>query len=142
MTLSDQWLQFAPKPPDLTGGQTWHVFLSYRSVHRPWVIQLYDVLRHLGFEVFLDQYVLSASSALISGLAEGLEKSGSGSLYGRLQLKTQRGVKKSVMQWNPGQRKTRITITSLLLSIESSYLFGPAKGFILTSQNTERDRGE
>jgi tetratricopeptide (TPR) repeat protein len=80
MTLSDQWLQFAPKPPELTGDQKWHVFLSYRSVHRPWVIQLYDVLRHLGFEVFLDQYVLAASSTLISGLADGLEKSASGIL--------------------------------------------------------------
>jgi hypothetical protein len=83
MTLSDQWLQFAPKPPELTGDQKWHVFLSYRSVHRPWVIQLYDVLRHLGFEVFLDQYVLAASSTLISGLADGLEKSASGILVSR-----------------------------------------------------------
>ena len=80
MTLSDQLLPFAPKPPELTGDQKWHVFLSYRSVHRPWVIQLYDVLRHLGFEVFLDQYVLAASSTLISGLAEGLAKSASGIL--------------------------------------------------------------
>jgi tetratricopeptide (TPR) repeat protein len=80
MTLPEQWLQFAPKPPGLTGDQKWHVFLSYRSVHRPWVIQLYDALRHLGFEVFLDQYVLAASSTLISGLAEGLEKSASGIL--------------------------------------------------------------
>jgi hypothetical protein len=80
MTLSDEWLQFAPKPPELTGDRKWHVFLSYRSVHRPWVIQLHDVLRHLGFEVFLDQYVLAASSTLISGLAEGLEKSASGIL--------------------------------------------------------------
>lgn len=80
MSLIDQWLQFAPKPPELAGDQKWHVFLSYRSVHRPWVIQLYDVLRHLGFEVFLDQYVLAASSTLISGLAEGLEKSASGIL--------------------------------------------------------------
>ena len=80
MTLTEQWTQFAPKPPELAGDQKWHVFLSYRSVHRPWVIQLYDVLRHLGFEVFLDQYVLAASSALISGLAEGLEKSASGIL--------------------------------------------------------------
>jgi hypothetical protein len=80
MSLSDQWLQFAPKPPELTGDQKWHVFLSYRSVHRPWVIQLYDILRHGGFEVFLDQYVLAASSALVGGLAEGLEKSASGIL--------------------------------------------------------------
>ena len=80
MTLTEQWLEFAPKPPELTDDQKWHAFLSYRSAHRPWVIQLYDILRHLGFEVFLDQYVLAASSTLISGLAEGLEKSASGIL--------------------------------------------------------------
>ena len=80
MSLSDQWLQFAPQAPELTGDQQWHVFLSYRSVHRPWVIQLYDALRHLGFEVFLDQYQLVPSSSLVGGLAEGLQKSASGVL--------------------------------------------------------------
>jgi len=80
MKSSDQWLQFMPKPPALAGDQKWNVFLSYRSVHRPWVIQLYDILRHRGFEVFLDQYVMAASNTLINSLAEGLEKSASGIL--------------------------------------------------------------
>ncbi len=80
MTTLDQWLELAPKPWELKPEQKWHVFLSYRSVNRPWVIQLYDVLRHLGFEVFLDQYVLAASSHLVASLEEGLEKSASGVL--------------------------------------------------------------
>jgi len=80
MNTLDQWLELAPKPQKLAAGQKWHVFLSYRSVHRSWVIQLYDVLRQLGFEVFLDQYVLAASDTLIAGLAEGLEKSAAGIL--------------------------------------------------------------
>jgi tetratricopeptide (TPR) repeat protein len=80
MTALEEWLRNAPTPPPLKPDQKWHVFLSYRSVHRRWVIQLYDVLRSLGFEVFLDQYVLGASVNLIGGLEEGLEKSASGVL--------------------------------------------------------------
>ncbi|MDT5158684.1 MAG: hypothetical protein QOH51_3041 [Acidobacteriota bacterium] len=77
---ADEWLALAPKPGPLNAkkGQKWHVFLSYRSVYRPWVLQLYDVLRHLGFEVFLDQYVLLPSNSLAGSLSEGLDKSVSG----------------------------------------------------------------
>lgn len=80
MPILAQWLELAPAPPPLKEGQKWHVFLSYRSVHRPWVIQLYDILRHLGYEVFLDQYVLSANDNLVLKLSEGLAKSGAGVL--------------------------------------------------------------
>jgi tetratricopeptide (TPR) repeat protein len=75
-----QWLKLAPRPSALKDGQKWHVFLSYRSVHRPWVIQLYDILRQLGYEVFLDQYILSANDNLVLKLDDGLSKSGSGVL--------------------------------------------------------------
>lgn len=80
MATFDEWLALAPQPQKLTDNQRWHIFLSYRSVHRPWVVQLYDILRHLNFEVFLDQYVLAASDTLVGGLAEGLEKSAAGVL--------------------------------------------------------------
>ena len=80
MTTLDDWLQLAPPPPELKAGQKWHVFLSYRSTHRPWVIQLYDVLRGLEFKVFLDQYELKASDSLVGSLEEGLYKSASGVL--------------------------------------------------------------
>jgi hypothetical protein len=77
MPTLDDWLALAPQAPALTGDHKWHVFLSYRSVHRPWVIHLYDVLRQMKFEVFLDQYVLAASDTLVGKLGEGLEKSAS-----------------------------------------------------------------
>ncbi len=77
MNVVEEWLQHAPSPPELAPGQNWHVFLSYRSVHRPWVIQLYDLLRGLNFKVFLDQYVLKASDSLVGSLEEGLYKSAS-----------------------------------------------------------------
>ncbi|HKV08034.1 MAG TPA: TRAFs-binding domain-containing protein [Thermoanaerobaculia bacterium] len=80
MSALDEWLAHAPSPRSLRSDQRWHVFLSYRSVHRPWVIQLYDVLRHLGFEVFLDQYALSSADSLVGGLEEALEQSAGGIL--------------------------------------------------------------
>jgi hypothetical protein len=70
--MGQQWLEFAPKPAPLAQGERWHVFISYRSVSRPWVLRLYDVLRQLGYDVFLDQYVLSAAAPLALSLSEAL----------------------------------------------------------------------
>jgi hypothetical protein len=58
----EQWLQFAPRPDTLPQGKRFHVFISYRSVNRLWVLQLYDILRELKYKIFLDQYVLAAAS--------------------------------------------------------------------------------
>ena len=80
MPLSDQWLRLAPKPRPLGPGEQWHVFLSYRSVNRMWVINLYDVLRQQGFEVFLDQVVLTGGDELLRVLEDGLERSQAGVL--------------------------------------------------------------
>jgi hypothetical protein len=41
----------APRGPIKGPNDKWDVFLSYRSVNRPWVLRLYDQLRHLGYEV-------------------------------------------------------------------------------------------
>lgn len=75
--LLQKWLEFAPKPRTLAPCERWHVFLSYRSVNRRWVLQLYDVLRQLGYSVFLDQYVLSAAAPLALTLSEELDHSAS-----------------------------------------------------------------
>ncbi|MGH9720862.1 MAG: toll/interleukin-1 receptor domain-containing protein [Bryobacteraceae bacterium] len=72
-----KWLEFAPKPKPLAGGMQWHVFLSYRSVNRSWVLRLYDILRRLGYEVFLDQYVLAAAAPLALTLSQHLDQSAS-----------------------------------------------------------------
>jgi hypothetical protein len=48
-----QWLTYAPPVPSLAVGMKWHVFLSYRSIHRDWAIKLYDALTQAGFTVFL-----------------------------------------------------------------------------------------
>jgi hypothetical protein len=62
-------------PDPLPNGKQWHVFLSYRSVNRPWVLALYDILNGLGYRVFLDQYVLTAAASLATSLGEALEAS-------------------------------------------------------------------
>ena len=76
----DTWMKIAPKPPERLANQQWHVFLSYRSVERPWVLSLYDTLTQLGYETFLDQFVLDTASRLARALEENLDRSQAGIL--------------------------------------------------------------
>jgi hypothetical protein len=80
MPLAPEWLVHTPAPRPLAGNDKWTVFLSYRSVNRPWVLNLYDVLRQHGHQVFLDQVVLKAGDRLIKGLQAALESSQAGVL--------------------------------------------------------------
>lgn len=80
MSTNQTLLQYAPAPRPLGKDELWNVFLSYRSVDRPWVINLYDVLRSAGHQVFLDQVVLKAGDELVRQLENGLESSQAGVL--------------------------------------------------------------
>jgi hypothetical protein len=80
MNSLDQWLALAPRAPLRGGGDEWDVFLSYRSLSRPWVLAFYDVLRQLDYQPFLDQYVLSADARLSATLQQHLQRSASGVL--------------------------------------------------------------
>ena len=80
MSLPEQWIKLAPKPRDLIGSDQWNVFLSYRSVNRSWVLNLYDVLRQQGHKVFLDQCVLKVGDELITRLEGALGTSQAGVL--------------------------------------------------------------
>jgi hypothetical protein len=73
--MADNWTDLAPAPVPLAQGKSWHVFFSYRSVGRPWVLALYDILNGLGYKVFLDQYVLTAAAPLALSLGEALDSS-------------------------------------------------------------------
>ena len=79
-TAKEQWLAFAPRPEPLRAGKKYHVFISYRSVNRIWAINLYDVLRSCGHEVFLDQSALVMGGSLVGQLQEGLSQSQAGIL--------------------------------------------------------------
>src|SRR5258708_9380816 len=78
VTPANEWSRFAPPPRPLTGDDKWNVFLSYRSVNRAWVLNLYDVLCQQGHAVFIDQCALKAGDELIDRLEEALETSQSG----------------------------------------------------------------
>jgi tetratricopeptide (TPR) repeat protein len=80
MGFSSEWLKFAPQPRELTDGDEWNIFLSYRSVNRTWVLNLYDVLRGLGHKVFFDQGILKAGDELTNRLERALETSQAGIL--------------------------------------------------------------
>jgi hypothetical protein len=42
--MAENWTDLAPAPTGLAQGKNWHVFLSYRSVSRFWVLALYDTI--------------------------------------------------------------------------------------------------
>ena len=73
--MLDEWLRNAPKAEPLQQGKKFHLFISYRSVNRAWVLKLYDILRGLGYQPFLDQYVLAAAAPLASSLSDALRQS-------------------------------------------------------------------
>jgi hypothetical protein len=73
--MAENWTDLAPHPEAIPPGKAWHVFVSYRSLNRPWVLALYDILNGLGYKVFLDQYVLTAASPLALSLGEALDSS-------------------------------------------------------------------
>jgi len=75
-----EWIKLAPPPRPLAGDDKWNVFLSYRSVNRPWVLSLYDVLRQQGHKVFIDQCELRAGDQLVTRLQDALQTSQAGVL--------------------------------------------------------------
>jgi tetratricopeptide (TPR) repeat protein len=80
MDGTNNWLQYAPRPRELTDDDEWNIFLSYRSVNRSWVLNLYDVLRGLGHKVFFDQCVLKPGDPLTRRLEQALTTSQAGIL--------------------------------------------------------------
>jgi len=79
MSLED-FIRLAPSPRKLSEGQKYNVFLSYRSVNRPWVIALHDALVQAGHTVFLDQVALAPGTNLRQSIEKALMASQSGIL--------------------------------------------------------------
>ncbi len=75
-----QWCSLSPQPRPLTGVDQWHVFISYRSLDRPWAMNLYDVLTQHGYKAYIDQCALPAGSELTARLQDALQASQSGVL--------------------------------------------------------------
>jgi len=146
MVLPSEWIRFAPKPRDLSGSDQWNVFLSYRSVSRSWVLNLYDVLREQGHKVFLDQCVLKAGEELMTRLEEALSTSQAGVLVWsdatrdsewvrrEYQVMTRKSTKKPGFQFVPVKLDTSPLpefAENLLYLDFSTYPDGPNGGELL-----------
>lgn len=143
-----EWLALAPKPPALEEGQRWHVFLSYRSVNRTWVLHLYDALRLAGFDVFLDQLEMAAGDSLPGRLRAALEASRSGVIVWSTRYEDsawcleeydtmvgmrndpQRKFRFVVIKLQPGAKLPGMTAKDLFLDF-SDYPDGPRGGELL-----------
>ncbi len=79
-TMKRYWIDHCPPPRTRPQGYEWDIFISYRSINRPWAIALYDMLVDAGYRVFLDQFVLVTGQPLVGQLEANLERSASGVL--------------------------------------------------------------
>ncbi|MEO1550283.1 MAG: toll/interleukin-1 receptor domain-containing protein, partial [Pseudomonadota bacterium] len=93
MTL-ETFLKHAPPPRPLEDGETYTVFLSYRSVDRPWVINLHDALSLAGHTVFLDQLRLVSGEGLGLSLLKGLKRSQTGVIIWSAQAASSKWVER------------------------------------------------
>ena len=113
--VPNEWLQFAPKPRQLTSDEEWNVFISYRAANRSWALSLYDVLFELGYKVFIDQYALKPGDGLIKSLESALHKSQAGVL---IWSDAPQDSEWNRMEWNNLDRKAHE---------DSSFHFVPIK---------------
>lgn len=100
--IPQEWLQYAPKPKELISHFKWNVFLSYRSINRTWVLNLYDILNELGHKVFIDQCELIAGDELIYRLEQALDNSQAGILIWTKSTEDSAWVRK---EYNTLERK-------------------------------------
>jgi len=127
----DAWKGLSPKPRPLEKGEEWNVFLSYRSVNRYWVVNLYDVLKEQGHKVFLDQVVLQAGDELIRSLENALEKSQAGILIWSEESRDSDWVRREyeVME-AMGDKKASFKFVPVLLDASELPLFAKRRIFL------------
>ena len=94
---TDSWLKYCEKPQrPKPAGIKWDVFISYRSLDRVWALALYDMLVQVGYEVFLDQFVLVQGQGLSSKISKNLSASASGILIWSKRASDSEWVEKEV----------------------------------------------
>jgi len=130
--------QFFPPPPALKPGQKWHVFVSYRSDDRRWVLKLHDALRHLKYEVFVDQFVLNAGGALSSSLDEGIEKSGTAIIIWSKNYKTSNWTEGEYNALQ-GRRRAEREFGLVVASLDTTPVGGMLSGDITTDFSNQPD---
>jgi hypothetical protein len=137
----DTWLKYAPKPAPLGQGQRYNVFLSYRSVNRLWVINLYDVLRNHGHQVFLDQCRMAAGDHLIDSLEQGLEASQAGVLVWSTSAADSDWVKREYQVMERRAKKGVFSFVPVRLDDEKLPLFAESRLFLDFSHYPEGPNG-
>ena len=137
MEATEQWTTLAPSPRPLTGEDKWNVFLSYRSVNRAWVLNLYDVLRGHGHAVFLDQVTIKAGDPLTRVLEDGLRGSQAGVLVWSTAAADSEWVSgTNTRPWSNCQRPSRGFCSSLFVLTLMTFPCSPPIGFSSTSRHT------
>src|SRR4051812_13035633 len=129
---------FFPQPPALTSDQKWHVFISYRSDDRRWVLKLHDALRHLKYDVFVDQLVLNAGGGLSSALDEGIEKSAAAVIVWSKNYKTSNWTEGEYNALQVRRRQDR-AFAMAVASMDPTPLGGLLSGDIATDFSDQPD---
>jgi tetratricopeptide (TPR) repeat protein len=137
-TALQEWLTCAPTPPPLANDQRWHVFISYRSVNRYWVLELYDILRQLGYSVFLDQYVLAAAAPLGLTLGEELDSSAAAVLVWSSSYEDSEWCRKE-FNYLEGRENNRTGFRYVIGKLDSTTLPGFASGKIYIDFSDRRE---
>jgi TIR domain/MAP3K TRAFs-binding domain len=133
------WLKYAPDPPPLAAGKTYHVFISYRSVNRRWVLQLYDILRGLKYSAFLDQYVLAAAAPLATSLSDALAGSQSAIMIWSSSYEDSEWCKKEFNTLEAKEAASRGTFRYVIARVDDTQLPDLVIGKIFLDFSDDRD---
>ena len=140
-----EWLQHAPKPPE-RGGNSYDVFISYRSSDRAWAMALYDALKLAGWEPFLDQYDLVPGTNLETSLAESLQASSSGVILWSSRTKDSEWCKRErqvMTTFKDNRRDSQRPFNYVLAKLDAEPLpiFAQADLYIDFEESPEGPRG-
>lgn len=133
----EEWLNLAPPPRPLEAGRKWHVFLSYRSTERRWVLALYDILTQLKYQVFMDQFVLVAGEGLASSIGENLDASQSGVLVWSTRSEDSAWCTKEYNSFEA--RQANCDFAFVAVRLQNAKLPGFVKGAIWIDAGDQRD---
>jgi len=133
----EEFFRLAPAPWPLTAGSKWHIFLSYRSMQRKWVLGLYDILTQLKYQVFMDQFVLVAGQGLASSLGDNLDASEAGILMWSARSEDSAWCKKEYCTFE--SREFRGDFKFVAIRLNNAPLPGFVQGTLWIDCSEERD---
>jgi tetratricopeptide (TPR) repeat protein len=136
------WLQHAPEPPP-RGNNLYDAFISYRSSDRAWAMSLYDALKLVGWQAFLDQYDLVPGANLETSLTEALEASSAGVILWSSRTKDSKWCERerSAMRALAEQRNGAFNYIFAKLDAEELPLFARADLYVGFEESPEGPRG-